>query len=127
MQQRFRVEVVTTAEKSDDCIESSEQLDKFERFDVREDSTVVQQSQEVVQKIVEMHRFSTNGANGSEDRGDYTSAVLDKVVDMSVVVQHQVPMVQMVQKTVGHEESQSACMIATGRVAAYQLTSTAWN
>ena len=52
---------------------------------------------------------------------------LDKVVDMSVVVQRQVPMVQMVQKTVGHEESQSACVIATGRVAAYQLTSTAWN
>ena len=170
MQQRFRVEVVTTAEKNDDCIESSEQLDKCEKFDVREDSTVgvkiaellrlnvstsieqfslkvqktaevprtqfidrvlnipvVQQRQEVVQKIVEMHRFSTNGANGSEDRGGYTSAVLDKVVDMSVVVQHQVPMVQMVQKTVGHEESQSACMIATGRVAAYQLTSTAWN
>ena len=65
---------------------------------------VVQQRQEVVQKIVEMYRFSTNGANGSEDRGGYTSAVLDKVVDMSVVVQHQVPMVQMVQKTVGHEE-----------------------
>ena len=53
-----------------------------------------------------MHRFSTNGANGSEDRGGYTSAVLDKVVDMSVVVQRQVPMVQMVQKTVGHEEGQ---------------------
>ena len=65
---------------------------------------VVQQRQEVVQKIVEMYRFSTNGANGSEDRGGYTSAVLDKVVDMSVVVQHQVHMVQMVQKTVGHEE-----------------------
>ena len=171
MQQRFRVEVVTIAEKNDDCIESSEQLDKCERFDVREDSTVgvkiaellrlnvstsideqfslkvqktaevrrtqfidrvvnipvVQQRQEVVQKIVEMHRFSTNGANGSEDRGGYTSAVLDKVVDMSVVVQHQVPMAQIVQKTVGREESQSACMIATGRVAAYQLTSTAWN
>ena len=46
---------------------------------------VVQQRQEVVQKIVEMYRFSTNGANGSEDRGGYTSAVLDKVVDMSVV------------------------------------------
>ena len=171
MQQRFRVEVVTTAEKYDDCIESSEQLDKCVKFDVREDSTVgvkiaellrlnvstsideqfslkvqktaevprkqyidrvvnipvVQQRQEVVQKIVEMYRFSTNGANGSEDRGGYTSAVLDKVVDMSVVVQHQVPMVQMVQKTVGHEESQSACVIATGGVAAYQLTSTAWN
>ena len=56
-----------------------------------------------------------------------TSAVLDKVVDMSVVVQRQVPMVQMVQKTVGHEGSQSACMHATGGVAAYQLTSTAWN
>ena len=169
MQQRFRVEVVTTAEKN--CIESNEQFDKCERFDVREDSTVgvkiaellrlsvstsideqvslkvqktaevsqtqfidrvvnipvVQQRQEVVQKIVEMHRFSTNGANGSEDHGDYTSAVLDKVVDMSVVVQRQVPMVQMVPKTVGHEESQSACMIATGGVAAYQLTSTAWN
>ena len=52
---------------------------------------------------------------------------LDKVVDMSVVVQHQVPMVQMVQKIVGHEESQSASMIATGGVVAYQLTSTAWN
>ena len=132
MQQRFRVEVVTTAEKYDDCIESSKQLDKCERFDVREDFTVgvkiaellrlnvstsideqfslkvqktaevprkqfidrvvnipvVQQRQEVVQKIVEMYRFSTNGANGSEDRGGYTSAVLDKVVDMSVVVQH---------------------------------------
>ena len=47
---------------------------------------VVQQRQEVVQKIVEIHRFSTNGADGPEDRGDYTSAVLDKVVDMSVVV-----------------------------------------
>ena len=47
---------------------------------------------------------------------------LDKVVDMSVVVQRQVPMVQMVQKTVGHEERQSACVIAAGRVAAYQLT-----
>ena len=80
-----------------------------------------------MQKIVEMHRFSTNGADGSEDRGDYTSAVLDKVVDMSVVVQHQVPMVQMVQKTVGHEERQSASVIATGRVVAYQFTSTAWN
>ena len=171
MQQRFRVEVVTTAEKNDDCIESNEQLDKCERFDVREDSTVgveiaellrlnvstsideqfslkvqktaevsrtqfidgvvnipvVQQRQEVVQKIVEMHRFSTNGANGSEDRGDYTSAFLDKVVDMSVVVQRQVSMVQMVQKTVGHEESHSACVIATGRAAVHQLTSTAWN
>ena len=160
MQQRFRVEVVTTAEKYDDCIESSKQLDKCERFDVREDSTVgvkiaellrlnvstsivhqfslkvqktaevprtqfidrvvnipvVQQRQEVVQKIVEMHRFSTNGANGSEDLGDYTSAVLDKVVDMSVVVKHQVPMVQMVQKTVGHEERQSASVIAARRV-----------
>ena len=40
MQQRFRVEVVTTAEKNDDCTESNEQLDKCERFDVREDSTV---------------------------------------------------------------------------------------
>ena len=141
MQQRFRFEVVTTAEKNDDCIDSSEQLDKCEKFDVREDSTVgvkiaellrlnvstsideqfslkvqktaevprtqfidrvvnisVVQQRQVVQKIVAMHRFSTNGANGSEDRGDYTSAVLDKVVDMSVVVQHQVPMVQMVQK-----------------------------
>ena len=88
---------------------------------------VVQQRQEVVQKIVGMHRFSTNGANGTEDRGDYTCAVLDKVVDMSVVVQHQVPMVQMVQKTVGHEERQSASVIATGRVAAYQLTSTPGN
>ena len=74
-----------------------------------------------------MHRFSTNGANGSEDRGDYTSAVLDKVVDMSVVVQHQVIMVQMVQKTVGHDKIQSVCMIATGGVAAYQLISTSWN
>ena len=171
MQQRFRVEVVTTAEKNDDCIKSNEQFDKCERFEVRENSTVgvkiaellrlnvstsideqfslkvqktaevsrtqfidgvlnipvVQQRQEVVQKIVEMHRFSTNGADGSEDRGDYTSAVLDKVVDMSVVVQHQVPMVQMVQKTVGHEERQSASVIATGGVAAYQLASTAWN
>ena len=59
---------------------------------------VVQQRQEVVQKIVEMYRYSTNGANGSEDRGGYT-AVLDKVVDMSVVVQRQVPMVQMVQNS----------------------------
>ena len=40
---------------------------------------------------------------------------------MSVVGQHQVPMVQMVQKTVGHEESQSACVIATGGVAAHRL------
>ena len=80
-----------------------------------------------MQKIVEMHRFSTNGADGPEDRGDYTSAVLDKVVDMSVVVQRQVPMVQMVQKTVSREERQSPCVIATGRVAAYQLTSTDWN
>ena len=168
MQQRFRVEVVTTAEKNDDCIESNEQFGKCVKFDVREDFTVgvriaellrfnvstsideqsslkvqktaevsrtqfidrvvnipvVQQRQEVVQKIVEMHRFSTNGANGSEDRGDYTSAVLDKVVDMSVVVQRQV---LMVQKTVGHEERQSASVIATGRAVAYQLTSTAWN
>ena len=31
---------------------------------------------QVVQKIVEIHRFSTNGADGTEDRGDYTSAVL---------------------------------------------------
>ena len=159
---------MTTAEKNDDCIESSEQLDKCERFDLREDFTVgvkiaellrlnvstlideqfslkvqktaevprkqyidrvvnipvVQQRQEVVQKIVEMHRFSTNGADGSEDLGGYTSAVLDKVVDMSVVVQHQVHMVQMVQKTVGHEERQSASVIATGRDAVYQLTST---
>ena len=46
---------------------------------------------------------------------------------MSVVVQRQVPMVQMVQKTVSHEERQSACVIATGRVVAYQLISTAWN
>ena len=35
----------------------------------------------------------------------------DKVVDMSVVVRRQVPMVQMVQKTVGREERQSACVI----------------
>ena len=119
MQQRFRVEVVTIAEKNDDYIESNELLDKCERFDVREDFTVgvkiaellrlnistsideqfslkvqktaevprtqfidrvvnipvVQQRQEVVQKIVEMHRCSTNGADGPEDRGDYTSAV----------------------------------------------------
>ena len=40
MQQRFRVEVVTTAEKNDDYIESNEQFDKCVRFDVREDSTV---------------------------------------------------------------------------------------
>ena len=52
---------------------------------------------------------------------------LDTVVDMSVVVQRQVPMVQVVQKTIGHEESQSACVIATGKVVAYQLTSTVWN
>ena len=52
---------------------------------------------------------------------------LDKVVDMPAVVQRQVPMVEVVQKTIGHEERQSACVIATGRVAAYQLTSTVWN
>ena len=45
---------------------------------------------------------------------------LDKVVEMPTVVQRQVPMVQMVQKTVSREERQSACVIATGRVAAYQ-------
>ena len=38
---------------------------------------VVQQRQEVAQKIVEIHRFCTNGANGPEDRGYYTSEVLD--------------------------------------------------
>ena len=42
---------------------------------------------------------------------------LGKVVDIPVVVQRQVSMVQVVQKTVGHEERQSACVIATGRVA----------
>ena len=52
---------------------------------------------------------------------------LGKAVDIPVVVQRQVPMVQMVQKTVGHEESQSACVIATDRVAVHQLTSTAWS
>ena len=30
---------------------------------------------QVVHKIVEVHRFSTNGADGPEDRGDYTNAV----------------------------------------------------
>ena len=157
MQQRFRVEVVTTAEKNDDCIESNEQLDKCERFDVREDSTVgvkiaellrlnvstsideqfslkVQKTAEVlrtkfIDRVVNIRSCNSGRSSSScaEDRGDYTSAVLDKVVDMSVVVQRQVPMVQVVQKTVGHEESQSACMIATGGVAAYQLISTAWN
>ena len=28
-----------------------------------------------MQKIAEIHRFSTNGADGPEDRGNYTSAV----------------------------------------------------
>ena len=42
---------------------------------------------------------------------------LGKVVDIPVVVQRQVSMVQVVQKTVDHEERQSACVIATGRVA----------
>ena len=78
-----------------------------------------------MQKTVEIHRFSINGADGPEDRGDFSQMqFLDKVVEMPVVVQHQVSMVQVVQKTVGHDERQSACVIATGRVAAYQLTST---
>ena len=49
---------------------------------------------------------------------------LDKVVEMPVVEQQQVSMVQVVQKTVGHDERQSACAIAIGRVVAYQLTLT---
>ena len=89
---------------------------------------VVQQRQEVVQKIVEMHRFSTNGANGSEDRGGYTSAVLDKGCrHVRCGAKTKCPWFRWCRKPVGHEESQSACMIATGGVAAYQLTSTAWN
>ena len=36
---------------------------------------VVQQRQVLVQKIAQIHRFSTNGADGSEDRRDFTSAV----------------------------------------------------
>ena len=56
---------------------------------------------QVVQKIVEITQMQ----------------FLGKVVDIPVVVQRQVSMVQVVQKTVGHEERQSACVIATGRVA----------
>ena len=175
MQHRFRVEVLTTAEKNDDYIESNEQLDKCVRFDVREDSTVGVRIAELlrlnistlideqfslkVQKTAEVPRtkFNYRVANipvvqqwqvqqfklcrRSWRCTDSVPTVqtfqkiveitqvqcLDKVVDMSVVVQRQVLMVQVVQKTVGQEESQSACVIAIGRVAAYQLTSTAWN
>ena len=45
---------------------------------------------------------------------------LNKVVEMTVVVQRQVSKVQVVQKAVGQDER-----IATGRVAACRMTSTA--
>ena len=109
--------LAATAEKNDDYIESNEQLDKCVRFDVLEDSTIGVKSGEhlgrasdagpavqAVQKIVEIHRFSINGADDPEDRGDFSQVqFLDKVVEMLVVVQHQVSTVQVVQKTVGHE------------------------
>ena len=66
---------------------------------------VVQQWQvqqfKVVQKVVEITQMQ----------------FLGKVVDIPGVVQRQVSMVQVVQRTVGREERQSACVIATGRVA----------
>ena len=72
------------------------------------------------------HRFST--VQTVQKTAEITQVqFLDKVVEMPTVVQRQVTMVQVVQKTVSHEERQSACVIATRRVAAYQLTSTAWN
>ena len=44
--------------------------------------------------------------DGPEDRGDSRSAVLDKVVDMPIMVQRQVPMIQSVQKTVEDPQMQ---------------------
>ena len=37
-------------------------------------ATVAGPAIQVVQKIVEIHRFSTNGEDGPEDRGDSTNA-----------------------------------------------------
>ena len=113
MQQRFRVEVVTTAEKNDDCIESNEQLDKCVKFDVREDSTVGVKIAELLRLNVSTsidEQFSLKVQKTAEVP---RTQFIDRVVNIPVVQQKQfklfrrswrctdsAPTVQTVQKIV---------------------------
>ena len=90
MQQRFRVEVATTAEKNDDCIESNEQFDKCERFDVREDSTVGVKIAELLRLNVSTsidEQFSLKVQKTAEVS---RTQFIDGVVNIPVVQQRQV-------------------------------------
>ena len=90
MQHRFRVEVATIAAKNDDYIESNEQLDKCERFDVREDSTVGVKIAELLRLNISSsidEQFSLKVQKTAEV---HRTQFIDRVVNIPVVQQRQV-------------------------------------
>ena len=115
--------LATTAEKNDDCIESSEQLDKCVRFDVLEDSTVGVKIAELLSLNVSTsidEQFSLKVQKTAEVP---QTQFIERVVNIPIMQQWQVqqfklcrrswrftdavPMVQMVQKTeeISHKRS----------------------